>query len=72
MKLRLQYLAVTGALIFFIALTFERPAYGYTDPGSALLLFQSLSAVIAGSLFYFRKRLRKLISMVKRPTKRFW
>jgi len=70
MKLRLQYLAVTGAFIFFLALAFERPAYGYTDPGSALLVFQSLSAVITGSLFYFRKRLRKLISTVKRPEKR--
>jgi len=70
MKLRLQYFAITGALIFFLALTFERPAYGYTDPGSAILVFQSLSAVITGSLFYFRKHLRKLISSAKRPAKR--
>lgn len=70
MKLRLQYLTVMGALIFFLALTLERPAYGYTDPGSAILVFQSLSAVITGSLFYFRKRLKKLISIAKRRSKR--
>lgn len=69
MSLRFRYLAVTGALLVFLALTFERPAYGYTDPGSAILLFQGLSAVITGSLFYCRKRLKKLINMVKRPTK---
>jgi hypothetical protein len=70
MRLRLKHLAVTSALIFFLALTLERPAYGYTDPGSALLVFQSLSAFITGSLFYFRKRLKKLIGTVKRPAKR--
>ena len=36
---------------FFLCLSFERPAYGYTDPGSAILIFQSLSAVVTGSLF---------------------
>lgn len=70
MHLRLQYLAVTAALLFFFVLSCERPAYAYTDPGSAILLFQSLSAVVTGSLFYFRKRLRKLIGMAKRPEKR--
>ncbi len=70
MSLRLQYLATMGALFFFLALTFEHPAYGYTDPGSAILVFQGLSAFITGSLIYFRKRLRKLINEVKRPEKR--
>jgi hypothetical protein len=70
MILRLRYMAVTGAFLFFLALTFERTAYAYTDPGSAILIFQSLSAVVTGSLFYFRKRLKNLIRLVKGPEKR--
>ena len=66
MNLRLRYIAVTCALIFFLALTFEGRAYAYTDPGSAILIFQSVSAVITGSLFYFRKRLKTLIDSVRR------
>jgi hypothetical protein len=31
------------------------PAYGYTDPGSGLMLWQLLGAVFVGMMFYARK-----------------
>ncbi len=50
MALRAKYLIVTIALLFSIACFFERPAYGYVDPGSSLLMFQSISAFLTGAL----------------------
>jgi hypothetical protein len=60
MVLRVKYLIVTMALLFSVACFLERPAYGYVDPGSSLLMFQSVSAFITGALFYFRRRLKGL------------
>ena len=70
MYLRLKYFAVTCVLILTLSMAFESRAYAYTDPGSSLLLFQSLSAIFTGGLFYFRKRLKSLISRSKleKPT----
>jgi hypothetical protein len=39
---------------------FERAALAYTDPGSALLLWQGLVSGCFGVIFYFRSRIRKL------------
>jgi hypothetical protein len=33
------------------------PAYGYTDPGSGLLLWQMVGAAVVGSLFYVKRLL---------------
>lgn len=62
MALKLKYFALTAA--FFIGLTFcfERRAYAYVDPGSSLLLFQSISAIVTGTIFYFRRRLKALFT----------
>jgi hypothetical protein len=60
MVLRVKYLIVTMALLFSVACFFERPAYGYVDPGSSLLMFQSVSAFVTGALFHFRRRLKGL------------
>lgn len=60
MVLRVKYLIVSIALLFSVACFFERPAYGYVDPGSSLLMFQSVSAFVTGALFYFRRRLKGL------------
>jgi hypothetical protein len=56
--------AVTVALIIALSSSFERTAYAYVDPGSGLFAFQSLSAMVAGALFYFRKGLK---SFFQRP-----
>jgi hypothetical protein len=67
MVLRVKYLIVTMALLFSVTCFFERPAYGYVDPGSGLLMFQSVSAFVTGTLFYFRSRLKGLF--IKRGTR---
>lgn len=60
MVLRAKYLIITIALLFSLACLFERPAYGYVDPGSSLLIFQSITAFVTGGLFYLRRRLKRL------------
>ncbi len=62
MRLKLTYWLLTLMLFVTLGLAFEQPAHAYTDPGSALLLFQSLGAVASGVLFYFRRNLRRLFT----------
>jgi hypothetical protein len=62
---KFKYLIVTALLIVALGCTFESRAYAYVDPGSGLLLFQGISAVVSGVLFYFRRRLKELF--VKTP-----
>ncbi len=69
MTLKLKYLGVSFAWLVFLGLSMERRAYAYTDPGSTLLVFQSLSAILSGGLFYFRKHLKSLIVKSKEPEK---
>jgi hypothetical protein len=61
----LKYFAITLMLLIALSFTFERQAYAYVDPGSGLLLFQGISAVFSGALFYFRRRLKNFF--VKAP-----
>ena len=56
----LKYFAVTLMLLVAPSFTFERQAQAYVDPGSGLLIFQGISAVFSGALFYFRRRLKSL------------
>lgn len=58
MGLKLKYFAVTSLFLFALSLSLERQAHAYADPGSTLLAFQSLSAVVTGALFYWRRRLK--------------
>ena len=57
MRLKLGYIVVTVAMLFCLSLSLERRAYAYVDPGSGLLVCQSASAIFAGMLYYFRRRL---------------
>lgn len=57
---KLKYLTVTVLLMIALGFTFERRAYAYVDPGSGLLIFQGISAVVSGTLLYFRRRLKSL------------
>ena len=56
---------LTVLQIAALIVAFERPAHAYVDPGSGLLIFQGISAIFSGALFYFRRRLRNLF--VKTP-----
>ncbi len=60
-----KYFAITLMLLIALSFTFERQAHAYVDPGSGLLIFQGISAVFSGALFYFRRRLKNLF--VKTP-----
>ena len=59
---RLKYVVITVALFFAVSFSLEQRAYAYVDPGSSLLIFQSISAMITGALFYFRKRVKALFT----------
>lgn len=60
MYLKMKYFAVTAALIVTLGIFFERPAQAYVDAGSSLLVFQSISAMFTGVLFYSRRRIKAL------------
>jgi hypothetical protein len=60
MARNLKYFAITLMLFLALSFAFERQAHAYVDPGSGLLIFQGISAVFSGALFYFRRRLKNL------------
>lgn len=60
MRFKLMYFAITVGLFLSLGLALERPAYAYVDPGSGLLVYQSLGAAFTGTLYYFRRRLKAL------------
>jgi hypothetical protein len=62
MARRFQLAVLTAMLLFALSCTFERQAHAYVDPGSGILLFQSLTAMVSGALFYFRRRIKNLFS----------
>jgi hypothetical protein len=62
---KLTYLLLTCVLLFLLCVSFERQAYAYVDPGSSLLVFQTLSAAVTGVIFYLRKRLKTLLTRSK-------
>jgi hypothetical protein len=55
-------------LLIALSFSFERQAHAYVDPGSSLLVFQSLSAVVSGALFYFRRRIKSLFTRTAIPS----
>jgi hypothetical protein len=65
MARNLKYFAITLMLFIALSFTLEGQAHAYVDPGSGLLIFQGISAVFSGALFYFRRRLKNLF--VKTP-----
>ena len=60
MAFKLMYWSVTLLFVLSLGLCLERRAFAYTDPGSCLLLFQSMGAVASGALFYFRRSLKRI------------
>jgi len=67
MSLKALYAVVNIAFFVALAVFFERPAHAYTDPGTALLVFQSASAAVTASLFYFRRKIKSLLTRTERP-----
>lgn len=58
--LRVCYAALSVCLLFSVMCLLERPAHAYVDPGSGLLAYQALTTLVAGTIFYFRQKLRNL------------
>ena len=54
---------IIGVLVFALTvlIAFEKPAYAYTDPGSALLIWQIAASALIGAAYYFRKFITRLI-----------
>lgn len=53
MSERAMWSAIGSAVILVFGVA--EPAYGYTDPGSGLLLWQMVGAAFVGSLFYVKR-----------------
>jgi len=64
---KLKCFAITLMLLITLSFAFERQAHAYVDPGSGLLIFQGISAVVSGALIYFRRRIKNLFTK-SRPT----
>lgn len=47
-------------IIVGAALLFERPAYGYTDPGTGLLAVQAAGSALIATGWYLRRKLYNL------------
>lgn len=62
MSLKLKYFVLTAVMFAALACACERSAYAYVDPGSSLLIFQTLSALVTGALFYLRRRIKALFT----------
>jgi hypothetical protein len=54
--IRCLYVVLTISQCVLLLAAMEKPAYGYVDPGSGILLVQVLSSAIGGVLFFVRKR----------------
>jgi hypothetical protein len=59
---KLMSLSILLLLVMGLSFSLEQQAHAYVDPGSGLLVFQSLSAIFTGALFYFRRHLRSLLT----------
>jgi hypothetical protein len=65
MNSKLKYFAITLMLLITLSFTFERQAHAYVDPGSGLLVFQGISAIVSGALIYFRRRIKNLFTKAR-------
>lgn len=62
---RLFFAAMTAAQFLFFLAAAQRPAYGYVDPGSGILVLQFVSSILGGGIFFLRKRLRQFFHLGK-------
>jgi hypothetical protein len=55
----LSYASLTVLQWVFLVVALQRPAYGYVDPGSGMLVVQFVGSVLSGGVFFLRKRLKQ-------------
>jgi hypothetical protein len=63
-----SYSLLLGALqIAALLVACERPAQAYVDPGSGFVFLQVAGSMLAGTIYYMRRRLRQMISSMRKP-----
>jgi hypothetical protein len=68
MNYKLRYFTISLMLLTTLSFAFERQAYAYVDPGSGLLIFQGISAIISGALIFCRHRIKRLFTKTQPKT----
>lgn len=61
----LGYAVLTVLQWTFLAVAVQRPAYGYVDPGSGMLVVQFAGSILSGVIFFLRKQLKQLFFHTK-------
>jgi len=64
--MRCVYAVLTVSQCILLLAAFEKPAYGYVDPGSGILLVQVLSSALGGVVFFLRKRIRRYLQLTRK------
>jgi hypothetical protein len=62
---RPAFVLFTLVQVLIVLAAIERPAYGYVDPGSGILVVQFVGSACSAGLFFLRKRIRQLFFPVK-------
>jgi hypothetical protein len=52
--------------IVALSLSLEKPAHAYVDPGSGFLFLQVAGSMMAGALFYLRRRVKRLFGFARK------
>jgi hypothetical protein len=60
LAVRASVLLLASFEIVALSLSFEKPAHAYVDPGSGFVYLQVAGSMMAGALFYLRRRVKKL------------
>jgi hypothetical protein len=60
---RTALMAFATVELILLLVAFAKPAYGYVDPGSGLLVIQVGGSMLAGALFIVRSKLRRLFGL---------
>ncbi|MFT4111164.1 MAG: hypothetical protein QM649_00235 [Silvibacterium sp.] len=58
---RFFYTALGALQIFLLLAAMAKPAHAYVDPGSGQLFLQVGSSMLAGAVFMFRSKVKKLL-----------
>jgi hypothetical protein len=49
-------------IVVGVVILFERPAYGYADPGTGLLAIQAVGSALVASGWYLRRKIYSLFN----------
>jgi hypothetical protein len=52
-----------------LLVTFEHRAQAYVDPGSGFVFLQVAGSMFAGTIYYMRHRLKRIIGSMRRPAR---